>query len=214
MKKLFFLSILFITLSEVEGLSQSFEKGNRILDFQVGFVVATGTIQHNGDTAKSQKTGAAGVTFAPQMNWAVGKRISIGTSLLYSHYLDSAKSNPKPRTNGLDANFIFDFHFVKSKKVDLYAGVKLGLAGIRYNPNDGSGNIYGSMGSVRDLHINGRFYISERTSIIASLGFAGSTYNKFGDNLNDTYTLKYRGVSIATGVAMKLKSKGEGSSGK
>lgn len=204
MKKIFFTLLSFCSIIFLNA--QSFEKGNRIVNFQLGFVGYSGTSKHNKDTAASVKAGATGITLSPGMEWAVGKRISLGASLLYSHYFDTAKVN-KPKANGLDANFLFNFHFVKSKKVDLFAGIKLGIAGIRYNPNDGSGNIYGSMGSARDLHFTGRFYFSDRTSIIASIAFPGNTFNKFGDNLQDTYTLKYHGVSIAAGVAIKLKEK-------
>src|SRR5947209_384279 len=98
MKKIFFLLIAFISfllLGKGLGMranAQSFEKGNKILNFQLGFTAMPGTIKHNNDTTASLKTGAVGITLSPGMEWAVGKRISLGASLLYAHYLDSSKT--------------------------------------------------------------------------------------------------------------------------
>lgn len=186
--------------------AQSFEKGNRIVDINLGLSVYNVTLKDNQQPAGKTATGKAACTvLAPGMEWAVGKSISIGTSLLYSGYFSAKDSiGNKPSAKGLDGNFIFNFHFVKSKRVDLFTGLKLGIAGFRLNPNNGSNAIYGSMGSAFDVHFGGRFYISHRTGIVVNIAFPSYTFNKFGDSLDYTYTLKSRGFYIATGVAIKL----------
>jgi hypothetical protein len=189
--------------------AQSFEKGDRIFDANLGLAVYNITVKDNQSKTDSIKKGKAACTvLAPAMEWAVGKRISIGTSLLYSKYLSGKDSTGnKPSVRGLDGNFIFNFHFVKSKSVDLFTGLRLGLAGFRLNPNDGNKAIYGSMGSAFDIHIGGRFYVSHRTGILFNLSFPSYTFRKFGYSLDYTYTLKSKGFYIGTGIAIKLDGK-------
>ncbi|MFI5163711.1 MAG: hypothetical protein ACHQHP_00515 [Bacteroidia bacterium] len=208
MKKLIFLLAAFSLPAFLNA--QSFEKGDRIFDIDLGFAVYSTNVKDNQDPSAPIKSGkAAGTILAPAMEWATGKRISIGISLLYSRYLSSkdSASGSKPTASGLDADFIFNFHFVKSKRVDLFTGFKLGMAGFRLAPHDGTKNIYGSTGSAFDLHIGGRFYVSRRIGIIANLGFPHYTFSKFGNSLDQTYTLKFNGVCIGTGIAIKLGSK-------
>ncbi len=207
MKKITPLIILFFAANFIHA--QSFEKGDRIFDVNLGLTVSNLTVKDNqktGDTASKGK--AACTVLAPAMEWAVGKRISIGTSLVYSSYLSKKDSSGyKPSAKGLDGNFIFNFHFVKSKSVDLFLGLRLGLAGFRYNPNDGSKAIYGSMGSAFDLHLGGRFYVSRRVGILFNMGVPSYTFKKFGYSLAYTYTLKESGFYIGTGIAIKLGKK-------
>ncbi|MBI4930806.1 MAG: hypothetical protein HY841_08600 [Bacteroidetes bacterium] len=204
MKKIILLLLVFFSANFLNA--QSFEKGNRIFDVNLGLGIYNITLKDNQKPSDTGATGkAACIALAPAMEWAVGKRISIGTSLLYSHYLSSKDSNGyKPSVNGLDGNFLFNFHFVKSKKADLFTGLRLGIAGFRLNPNDNFKSIYGSMGRAFDFHIGGRFYVSPRTGILVNLAFPRYTFNKFGDSLEYTYTLASKGFCIGTGIAIKL----------
>jgi len=210
MKKITPILVVFFAVNFLNA--QSFEKGDRIFDGNLGLAVYNLTIKDNQSKTDSVKTGKAACTvLAPAMEWAVGKRISIGASLLYSHYLTGKDTTGhKPTAKGLDGNFIFNFHFVKSKRVDLFTGLRLGLAGFRLKPNDGSTNVYGSMGSAFDFHIGGRFYVSHHVGIIANISFPKYTFNKFGNSLDYTYTLKSKGFYIGTGVAIKFGGKGTG----
>lgn len=206
--------ILLLCIPAISGIgfAQSFDKGNRNFDFKLDFAGYNGTIKDN-KTGTSDNTGATSIVFTPQMTWGTGKKISIGTSLAYSKYLDTASvpgSNPK--LSGLDANFLFDFHFLRKPKTDMMVGLKLGIAGIRYIPDDGTGDVYGSMGSASDIHFTSRFYVSEKVGIIANIACPGYRFAKFGKNVFDTYTLSFSGFSIGTGVAINLsKNSGEGS---
>ena len=199
--------LLFILLPAVTFLhAQSFEKGDRFFDANLGLAVYNITLQDNQQLANKATQGKAACTvLAPAMEWTVGKSISIGASLLYSAYFSGKDSTGhKPSAKGLDGNFIFNFHFVKSKRVDLFTGLKLGIAGFRLNPNNGSNGIYGSMGSAFEFHLGGRFYVSHRTGILINIAFPRHTFKKFGDSLAYTYTLKSKGFYIGTGVAIKL----------
>ncbi|HEY4797658.1 MAG TPA: hypothetical protein VII99_01155, partial [Bacteroidia bacterium] len=78
------------------------------------------------------------------------------------------------------------------------------------NPNDKTSNIYGSMGRSSDLHLGGRFYVSDKIGIITYIGLPSYMFRKFGNSLDYTYTLKFRGFYIGTGLAVKFnKSSGE-----
>ena len=199
-------AVFILTLSAT-CFAQLFDKGSRNFDIKLDLAAYKGTIKDN-QTKDTSSSGAASVVFTPQMTWGVSKKISIGTSLAYSHYLDSSKSSPgKPSVKGLDANFLFDFHFLRKPKTDMMVGLKLGIAGIRYNPDDGTGDIYGSMGRASDLHLTARFYVSEKIGIIANLAFPGYKFGQFGKNLNQTSTIVFKGFCLGTGVAIKLSPK-------
>ena len=202
MKKI--ITVLFTAAIIKIGFTQSFDKGNRNFDIKLDFAGYNGTVKDN-QTKTEANSGAASVILSPQMTWGTGKKISIGTSLSFSNYLDSASATgSNPTLRGLDANFLFDFHFLRRPKTDMMAGLKLGIAGIRYNADDGTGDIYGSMGRASDIHLTGRFYVSDRVGIIANLSIPNYRFNKFGKNLDYTYTINFRGVCIGTGVAIKL----------
>ena len=201
------IAVLFVFAIAEIGLSQSFDKGSRNFDLNLDFAAYKGKVTHNVANAQPSNSGAASAILSPQMEWATGKRISLGASLTYSYYLDSSKSaSGKPMLNGLDANFIFNFHFLRKPKTDMMVGFKLGIAGIRYDPNDGTGDIYGSMGLASDLHFTARFYVSNRFGIIANLAFPKYCFNKFGKSLDDTYTINFGGICIGTGLAIKLSN--------
>ncbi|TAL61880.1 MAG: hypothetical protein EPN85_03725 [Bacteroidetes bacterium] len=205
MKKIIFF-LLIMAIATI-GFAQSFDKGNRNFDFKLDVAGYSGTVTDN-QTKIESKSGAASIVFTPQMTWGTGKKISMGTSLAYSNYLDSAgATGSNPTLRGLDANFLFDFHFLRRPKTDMMAGLKLGIAGVRYNPNDGTGDIYGSMGSAFDLHFTARFYVSEKVGIIANLAFPKYRFGKFGKNMDYTYTINFSGFCFGTGVAINLAPK-------
>jgi hypothetical protein len=207
MKRL--IAFFFILFFKKTCFTQSFEKGNIYFDMKIDFAGYKGMITDN-QTLHSFNAGAASIMLSPQFDWASGKKISIGTSVCYSHYLDSSRAAQKhPALNGLDANFIFDFHFIRNFNVDMMAGLKLGIAGVRYNPKDGTGNIYGSMGTVSDIHCSARFSISEKIGVLANIGFPGYRYVKFGKNINYTSSIVFRGFCIGTGVTINLTPKKE-----
>ncbi len=134
----------------------------------------------------------------------------MGTSLTYTSYLDSSTAAVgKPKLSGLDLNFLFDFHFVRRPKTDMMLGLRLGIAGIRYNPNDGTRDIYGSMGRTSDLHFTSRFYVSEKVGILANIAFPAYHFGDFGKNLSYTYEVKFSGINIGTGLVLNLTSKKE-----
>ena len=211
MKKIIFILLLF-PLAISHSFSQSFEKGNKIFDVDFGLGIYNTTVKQNpGKTYPNPKdtttkSKVASTLIAPSMEWAVGNRISIGASLAYSHYLSNKDSvtGYKPTASGLDGNFFFNFHFVKSKRVDFFGGLKLGIGGFRLVLNDGTSNVYGSMGRASDLHFAARFYVSDRIGIIASLAFPRYKFKKFGNTLDDTYTLGFKGLYLGTGIAIKL----------
>lgn len=191
-------------LSALAGFSfaqESFHKDSRNFDIKLDLAVFNGTVSDNYFPSE-QSIGAASVIIAPQMSWAVGRSISLGGSLAFSHYLDS--SSTSGQLSGLDGNFLFDIHFLRRPKTDMMIGLKLGIAGLRLDPDDGTGDVYGSMGGTADVHWMARFYVSEKIAILASLCLPSYTFNKFGKNLNDTYTIKLRGFAFGTGIAFKL----------
>jgi hypothetical protein len=179
---------------------ESFHKDSRNFDIKLDLAGYNGTLKDN-QTDSVQNTSAASVVLTPQMAWAVGKAISLGGSIGLSHYLSDSASS---QLNGLDANIIFDVHFLRRPKTDMMLGFKLGVGGIRLDANDGTGDVYGSMGVARDFHLMARFYVSEKLAIIATLGFPAYTFNKFGKNLKETYTIKLSGVAFGSGIAFKL----------
>ena len=202
------LSVIITFFLSLASFAQSFDKGNRNFDVKLDFAAYSGTVQDNQMPDSIVSSGAASIILTPQMEWGTGKRISIGTSLAYSHYLDSSGSTGnKPRLNGLDANFNFNFHFLRKPKTDVMVGFKLGIAGIRLNPNDGTGDVYGSMGSAWGLNFTGRFFVSDKVGIIANLAFPNYWFSKFGKNLDQTYAIRFKGVSFGAGVAIKLAAK-------
>ncbi len=211
MKKIILLLPIMLVLEA--SFAQSFDKGNRNFDIKLDLAGYGGTITDN-QALSVENSSAASVVLTPQMSWGVGKKISIGTSIAYSSYLDSAASSgSNPKFRGLDANFLFDFHFLRRPKTDMMVGLKLGMAGVRYNPDDGSGDIYGSMGRAADIHFMARFYVTESIGIIANLAFPGYRFGKFGKNVFDTYTISYTGFCIGTGVAINLTKKANSGTG-
>lgn len=205
MKKI--LVSLFVTSIAAIAFSQeSFDANSRNFDIKLDMAGYSGTIKNN-QTDSVRNASAVAIVLAPQMSWATGKKISLGASLAYSHYLDSSSSaTSNPLLQGLDANFIFDFHFLRKPKTDMMAGFKLGIAGIRLDPNDASGDIYGSMGGAADIHFTARFYVSKRMGILANIAFPSYTFNKFGKNLNETQAVRFSGFCIGTGIAIKLSN--------
>jgi hypothetical protein len=203
-------TVLIIVITKM-CFAQSFQKGNRNLDLGFGLAGCNGTVTDN-QSQHVYKSGAKSFVISPQISWGVWKVISLGASLSYGRYLDSTQSKQvDPKLNGLDGNFILDLHFIRKQKMDVMLGMKLGIAGLRYNPNDGTGDIYGSLGTTSDLHCNARFYVSEKIGIIATLALPRYLFTKFGKNTNQTQTIMFGGLYIGTGLAINLTDTKESS---
>ena len=204
------LGILFLTLATQLYAQESFDKDSRRFDIKLDMAAFSGTVKDNY-TKDVSEFGAASLVLASQMSWAVSNRVSIGGSVAFSNYLDSAgASGSNPTLRGLDGNFLFDIHLMCRPKTDMILGLKLGIAGIRYNPDDGTGDVYGSPGTTTDLHWTTRFYVSEKIAIIANLAFPRYRFGQFGKNLKETSTVNFSGYCIGTGVTFKLPNKKTG----
>ncbi len=213
--------VLFFVLVLVRiSPAQSFNKGDKNFDIKLDYGMYSGTMTQNDSSqqpAPSSKFNTACLVISPQMEWAVGKRMSLGGSFAigsYAQFPDSLVTGAgKASASGLDLNFIFNFHFLRKAKLDLMAGLKAGLAGIRMSPNDGTGDIYGNTGGVIELHCTARYYVSKRIGIIANIGLPAYNHGQFGKNLIDTYTVSYSGFCIGTGVSIRIGKRKEPDAG-
>ena len=214
MKKI--IALLFILAIVKVSSAQSFSKGDKNIDIKLDYGNYSGIMTQNDSSKKtppSQKFDVSAIVISPQIEWATGKRISLGGGLAissYSHFPDSIVTGAGAATAaGLDLNFVFNFHFLRKTKLDVMAGVKAGLAGIRMSPNDGTGDIYGNTGGVFELHCTARYCVSDRIRIIANLGLPIYDHGQFGKNLIDTYSVSYSGFLIGTGISIRIGKRKE-----
>lgn len=208
MKKLLvFLALLPLFHSVKAQEDQSFYK--HALIASVGFggdaYAITETYTLNGTGITSTTTGSAACRSYPILaEYGVGKWLGLGLSIKFDSYIikkDSA-NNYQPTANGTEFGALVNFHFVRSKHVDMFAGLDLGGSHFVYTLDKFNDQVYGT-GSWADIHIDLRYYFG-RFGLFGSLAFPTMKYNLTGNNSNWSLGQNILSTWVAKGGAFHL----------
>jgi hypothetical protein len=220
--------LLFI--STVRSQDKAFEKGDITVDIGIGigvygtkiheeynedrFNLLTGfeTVRVKHDTTDA----AASVIYPLRLEYGVTNWLGIGARIAYSNYFveKDTINNYQSKVHGIDADFLANFHLIKSKRFDMPVCLSIGYSNIKYMANDPYSHQAKGNGLNFGLSLMPHIYFGDHIGMYFNIGYAGYNYpnlkfsNNQDSNLNDEndliYKLKGNGLNLGLGLVGKF----------
>lgn len=200
---------LFLTAS-LSSFAQSFEKGSLVGEVGTGLGIYHTEIKDK-QVNITEKDTSGGWLFPVMVEYGVLDMVGVAGGIKYTNYIEGNDSvNSSLGVNGFDVVIRPAFHFVRSKRVDMYAGFTAGLAYLQYKANDANDTRATGFGPTFAGNLGVRFYFSDVIGMYIAYGF--NTYHypnfKFTSNTTTTdiiYDYKGKGGNYGLGLVFKIK---------
>ena len=199
-----------LMLSSYTGFSQSFEKGNKIID--AGIKISIYKINNpDDDDNNDDSDGAASYTIPIGFEYAINNRLGLGAEVGICNYFtgEDTITGAIAEANSLDFLLKGNFHWVRGGRVDLYSGLGLGISSFKYQSNDSKDSKFNSNGTyVQVSLLNARFYVSKAIGLNLHFGIPYMNFSngRIKDNLGCDYSFEliFAGVGIGTGISVRF----------
>ena len=162
-------------------------------------------------TAVPNQTGtdtAGAVLYPIGFEYGVLDWLGCGGKFNYSNYIeDSTGKANGASTRGIDFEIFVRAHALRTKRIDLFAGLDFGYSNIKFDLNDGS--VGKAAGSNFSFNLNSRFYFGDRWGMHLFYNFDSYNYPKgtfedvFGNSLSYSLHLKSF-LLLGAGLQFKL----------
>ncbi len=159
MKKIFTAAALLFILSD--SFSQKcFEKGNNVLsvDFGLG-IYRTDAVDKSKNPYQTESDTGGAWLFNASYEKGVLDWLGLGGKINYSSYL--VKDSSAESARGLDVVLLARAHAVRTRRIDLYAGLEFGYSHLTYKTNDVNNGTAKGGGTYFAFNLNGRIYFND-----------------------------------------------------
>ncbi len=203
-------SITILLIAPLMVYSQSFEKGNKVIE--AGIKVSIYHVNNPDDTDNNDKNnGAASYTIPIGFEYAVSNRFGLGMEIGICNYFTGKDTvtGTIANANSFDVLLNGNYHWVRGGRVDLYSGIGLGLSSFKYESNDSKNSHFSSNGPYLRLSLlNARFYIAKHVALSLHAGVPYMNFNngRIKDDLGTDYgySLAFTGFDIGTGISIRF----------
>jgi hypothetical protein len=212
MKKilLILVSILMLQQVKAQDVDNSFYKHALIISYGFGGegYAVTETYNVNGvpGVTYTNKFSAVSASYPLSAEYGIGNRLGIGlVGKVDNYYIKKDSITGFQQTiYGFEFGALINYHFVRKKHIDFFAGLNLGFSSFTWTLNSSNDQLYGS-GGWGDIHATLRYYFG-RFGLFGSLSFPTMNYNNFSSNNGSINTIiQYLPASWkASGVAFNL----------
>src|ERR1051326_4522239 len=158
-KKLSLIALLLLLFTG--GFSQKcFEKGANILgvDFGVG-IYRTDAVDKSKNPYQTESDTSGAYLFNASYEKGVLDWLGVGGKVNYSSYIVNDSSTVSAR--GLDLVLLGRVHAVRTKRVDLYAGLEFGYSHLSYKTNDATNGEAKAGGTFFGFNLNARIFFTD-----------------------------------------------------
>lgn len=190
--------------------AQSFKKGSNIIemDFGLGYYSnVENNIRLNGGSGAVQtyKDRAGSGIIGVQYERGLGKFLGLGLRFARQGYLDSANQD-NVDASSFDVGLVLNAHFVRAKRVDLYASLTLGGTSLVIDDNRSAAKYKGT-GTYLDLGLGARFYIGNAFFFttkfqMATMNVDGEYQNVANNQFKGSWDAN--GIKLAVGLGLSL----------
>jgi hypothetical protein len=206
--RLLLAALLFLAIRTF-SFSQSFEKGTSIVSLSTSLGVYNDKLTtHISPTSSSTGKTISGIyTFSYEYgltNW-----LGAGIQVQYDKYIDS--SGQKQTVYNVNVPLFINAHFVKSKHVDLSAGIGFAYSYFRINSNDVNATSLSGSGTLFDIHVIPRFYLGNHIGIFVPLSYGFLNYpnldltsSQSGSSHTNWADFHLNGMNIGIGLSVRF----------
>lgn len=229
MQKNKFSVTLLLTCLSFAVYSQAFHKGAIVLDLGIAANISNATVQDEYNTSlwngtsftnvrlkKDTNNLTAAAVYPVTIEYGVKNWLGIAGRFAYSKYLSQVDSlsGAKSAIRGLDAGVILNFHFIKTKRIDIPLGITVGYSNFKMESKDSLKSMATDHGLNYGFSVVPRLYFGEHFGLSLNLGYMAYTYpsllfsNANNSNLNNAndrvFSLKTSGTNIGIGILIKI----------
>lgn len=189
---------------------KSFEKGVNVVSVggDLGVYQYTSVVKSTG---KIKNDGAANKMLNLQYERGILNWLGGGIKLQYCNYFTSTDSTTKtrPSVTSFDAALVVNAHVVRTRRIDLLAGINLGYTHLTYSANDQNISQAKGGGTIFDMHVQPRFYFGEHIGMFVNLayvyyGYGSLDFQNTQTKVADAMSLKGGGINFGLGVQAKF----------
>jgi hypothetical protein len=189
---------------------QSFEKKSNVVAFGADLGVYN-YVSKVASNKQSDVSTAANKMLSLQYERGVSNWLGIGAKVLLSDYFTSKDTitNSKPSITGLDATIFVNAHFLRTRRVDMFAGFNFGYSTLNWEARDQYISAAKGGGLVFDLHLQPRFYFGDHIGMFINLAYVNYSYKDLDfkntvTNIPDVLDLTGGGVNFGFGFQGKF----------
>lgn len=204
---------VFLAISLLGSVSlfaqKSFEKNTNVVAFgaDLGIYNYTSKVASN---PRSSSDAAANKMLSLHYERGVINWLGVGAKVQLSDYFTSRDTvtNTKPSIKAIDATLLVNAHFVRAKRVDMFAGFNVGYSYLNWEARDQAISAATGGGLVYDIHLQPRFYFGDHVGMFINLAYVHYSYNNM--DFNNTYThlsdvLQLNGGGVNFGIGIQGK---------
>jgi hypothetical protein len=189
---------------------KSFEKKANVIAFgaDLGVYNYISKVATNPD---SDVSAAANKMLSLQYERGISNWLGIGAKVLLSDYFTSKDTitNSKPSIKALDATILVNAHFLRTKRVDMFAGFNVGYSTLNWEARDQYISAAKGGGLVFDLHLQPRFYFGDHIGMFINLAYVNYSYKNLDfkntvTQIPDVLDLTGGGVNFGIGLQAKF----------
>ncbi len=205
------LSLVMLTSFSILSHAQAFKKDDIVIDLGVNFSYYNTTNQSSAPGSAVQSSHLGGGVYSAGVEYGLANWFGVGVKLRYDDYITKdSVTHPHPSATGYDALIIANFHFIKTKHLDIPIGVGYGYSGLKYTTQDSVASNLSGRGAIFDVHVDPRIYFGNHIGINFHVAYTYFGYpeviyndNKTGNKPN-TSNLTATGINIGVGLQFKF----------
>lgn len=215
MKTLLLSALLCIAVSQ----AQSFADENHIIEGSIGLGLYGVTYEEEDIFGKkvTHRNGAGSTPIRLGYEYAINDWLGLGAMLQFQPFIDS--SGADLTVTSIEIAPVVNFHFLRTEKLDWYAGLALGFSSFHWQEKDRDNPFYQGVvqkdvkatGSFVALQTGLRLYFGGRFGMNFGLAYQGLSYNEgdYSDNVgnrveNNPLPLRAKGMVASIGVQYRI----------
>jgi hypothetical protein len=208
MKKIVAVLVFLISLNV--NAQKSFEKNANVIAFGLDLGVYN-YVSKVATNPTSNSSAAVNKMLSLQYERGILNWLGIGAKVQLSDYFTSTDSvtHSKPSVKAIDGTLVVNAHFLRSKRVDMLAGVNFGYSHMNWEARDQAISGAKGGGLVFDLHLQPRFYFNNHIGMFINLayvhyGYKNMDFQNTFTTYNDILSLTGGGVNFGFGFQGKF----------
>lgn len=207
-----YISILLICqffVSELIAQDKCFEKGSKVIEAGIGIGLYKTYVEDNKYPGVIDKDTAGAGLYPISFEYGILDWLGCGGKFNYSNYIEDSTGKANGDSwRGIDFAATVRAHALRTRRIDLYAGIDFGFSNIAFNSTGNSGVIARGNGSYFSFNLNSRFYFGDHFGMRLFYNFDNYNYPSViaEDPFGNTFDFSLHGKSfLSMGIGLMYK---------